>query len=97
MEFLTTLHVETVGKETKIYVHFFDEFFEMKLRDFSSVGFSKKYTLQATARTEEHDYDRSAWSNEISDEPVSSKNSIVSIHNPTLRVLAKYLVMVVFS
>jgi len=97
MEFLTTLHVETVGKETKIYVHFFNKFFEMKLRDFSSVGFSKKYTLQATARTEEHDYDRSEWWNKISDEPVSSKNNIVSIHDPTLRVLTKYLAMVVFS
>lgn len=47
--------------------------------------------------TDEHDYDHSARWNEISDEPVSSKNSIVSIHNPTLRVLAKYLAMVVFS
>ena len=70
----------------------------MKLRDFSNaLGFSKKCNLEATALTEEHDYDHSAWWSEISDEPVSSKNSIVSIRNPTLRVLAKYLVMVVFS
>ena len=33
--------------------------------------------------------------NTISNEPVSSKNSIVSIHNPTLRFLAKWLAMVV--
>jgi len=29
MEFLSTLHVETIGKETKIHLHFFNEFFEM--------------------------------------------------------------------
>jgi hypothetical protein len=70
----------------------------MKLKDFSNaLGFSKKCTLEATALTEEHDYDRSAWWSEISDKPVSSKKSIVSIHNPTLGVLAKYLAMVVFS
>ena len=64
-------------------------------KDFSNaLGFSKKCILEANALTK---YDRSAWWNEISDEPVSSKNSIVSIHNPTLRVLAKYLAMVVFS
>ena len=95
MEFLSTLHVETVGKETKIHFRFFNEFFEMLPKDFSNaLGFSKKCILEANALTE---YDRSAWWNEISDEPVSSKNSIVSIHNPTLRVLAKYLAMVVFS
>ena len=64
-------------------------------KDFSNaLGFSKKCILEVNALT---DYDRSAWWNEISAEPVSSKNSIVSIHNPTLRVLAKYLAMVVFS
>ena len=98
MEFLSTLHVETVGKETKIHFCFFNEFFEMMPRDFSNaLGFSKKCLLEANALTDDLQYDRSAWWNEISDEPVSSKNSIVSIRNPTLRVLAKYLVMVVFS
>ena len=98
MEFLSTLHVETVGKETKIHFRFFNEFFEMAIKDFSNaLGFSKKCALEATALIDDHDYDRSAWWNEISDEPVSSKNNIVSIHNPTLRVLAKYLAMVVFS
>ena len=95
MEFLSTLHVETVGKETKIHFCFFNEFFEMLPKDFSNaLGFSKKCILEANALA---DYDRSAWWNEISDEPVSSKNSIVSIYNPTLRVLAKYLAMIVFS
>ena len=98
MEFLTTLHVETVGKETKIHFLFCNEFIEMPIREFSNaLGFSKKCILEANALADELDYDRSAWWNEISDEPVSSKNSIVSIHNPTLRVLAKYLAMVVFS
>ena len=92
---LSMLHVETVGKETKIHFRFFNKFFEMLPKDFSNaLGFSKKCILEANALA---DYDRSAWWNEISDEPVSSKNSIVSIHNPTLRVLAKYLAMVVFS
>ena len=98
MEFLSTLHVEIIGKETKIHFRFFNKFFEMPIRDFSNaLGFSKKCILEANALADELDYDRSAWWNEISDEPVSSKNSIVSIHNPTLRVLVKYLAMVVFS
>ena len=91
-------HVETIGKETKIHFRFFNEFFEMLPRDFSNaLGFSKKCILEDNALIDDLEYDRSAWWNEISDEPVSSKNSIVSIHNPTLRVLAKYLAMVVFS
>ena len=70
----------------------------MPIRDFSNaLGFSKKCTLEANALADELDYDRSAWWNKISDEPVSSKNNIVSIHNPTLRVVVKYLAMVVFS
>ena len=98
MEFLSTLHVETVGKETKIHFRFFNEFFEMLPKDFSNaLGFSKKCILEANTLTDDLEYDHSAWWNEISDELVSSKSSIVSIHNPTLRVLAKYLAMVVFS
>ena len=46
MEFLSTLHVETIGKETKIYFRFFNEFFEMLPRDFSNaLGFIKKCLL----------------------------------------------------
>ena len=33
MEFLTRLHVETIGKETKIHFHFFNEFFEMPINE----------------------------------------------------------------
>ena len=50
MEFLLTLHVETVGKETKIHFHFFNEFFEMLPRDFSNaLVFSKKCLLESNA------------------------------------------------
>jgi hypothetical protein len=31
MEFLSTLHVETVGKETKIHFRFFNEFLKCQL------------------------------------------------------------------
>ena len=75
-----------------------NKFFEMATIDFSNaLGFSKKCILEANALADELEYDRSAWWNEILDKPVSSKNSIVSNHNPTLRVLVKYLAMVVFS
>jgi hypothetical protein len=98
MEFLSTLHVETIGKETKIHFCFFNKFFEMLPRDFSNaLGFSKKCILEANALVDDLEYDRSAQWNKISDEPVSSKNSIVSIHNPTLGVPTKYHAMVVFS
>ena len=74
IEFLSALHVETVGKETKIHFRFFNKFFEMPTKDFSNaLGFSKKCILEANALTDESEYDRSAWWNEISDEPVSSK------------------------
>ena len=36
MEFLTTLYVETIGKETKIHFFFFNEFSEMPIKDFSN-------------------------------------------------------------
>ena len=61
MEFLATLHVETVGKEIKIHFRFFNEFFEMTHRDLSTaMGFSKKWTLETATLTDKHDYDRSA-------------------------------------
>ena len=70
----------------------------MKPKNFSiALGFNKKCILDPSVLANEHDYDCSSWWSAISDEPVSSKNNIVSIHNPTLRILAKYLSMVVFS
>ena len=48
MEFLATLHVETVGTKTKIHFRLFNEFFEMKPKDFrTALGFSKKCTLDS--------------------------------------------------
>ena len=90
MEFLLALHVETVGKETKIHFRFFNEFFEMLPRDFSNaLGFSKKCLLEANALTDDLEYGHSAWWNEISDEPMSSKNSIVSIGPQAMVVFSR--------
>ena len=98
MEFLATLHVQTVGTETKILFCLFNEFFEMKPKEFSiALRFNKKCILDPSVLASDHDYDHRTWWSAISDEPVSSKNSIISVHNPALRILAKYLAMVVFS
>jgi len=68
----------------------------MKIKDFSvALGFHKRCTFDPNELANKHRYDRNSWWSAISNEPVSSKNSIVSIHNPTLRFLAKWLAMVV--
>ena len=68
----------------------------MKLKDFSiTLGFHKRCTFDPNELANKHRYDRNSWWSAISNEHVSSKNSIVSIHNPTLRFLAKWLAMVV--
>ena len=70
----------------------------MTLQQFSvALGFNKRCILDPNTLVERYQYDRSSWWREISNEPVSSKNNIVSIHNPTLRFLAKWLAMVVHS
>jgi len=98
MEFLMSLTVEETSTETKVYFWFFNEQFEMTLQQFSvALGFNKRCILDPNTLVERYQYDRSSWWSEISNEPVSSKNSIVSIHNPTLRFLAKWLAMVVHS
>ena len=61
------------------------------------MGFNKICILDPNTLVERHQYDRNSWWSEISNEPVSSKNNIVSIHDPTLRFLAKWLAMVVHS
>jgi hypothetical protein len=53
------------------------------------LGFHKRFLFDPNALIKDHHYDRSVWWSVISDEIVSSKNSIVSIHIPTLRLLAK--------
>ena len=96
MEFLISLAVEETGSETKIYFQFFNEQFEMTLKQFSiALGFHKRCILDPNTLSEKYQYDRSSWWSLISDEPVSSKNSIISIHNPTLWFLAKWIAMVV--
>jgi len=67
----------------------------MTLKEFSiALGFHKRYMLDPNTLAKKHQYDRNSWWFEISNEPMSCKNSIVSIHNPTLRFLAKWLAKV---
>jgi hypothetical protein len=90
IEFLMSLSIEEMGKTTKIYFRFFNEQYELTAKDLSvALDFHKKFLLDPNAVTKDHQYNRTTWWNSISKEPVSSKNSIVSIHNPTLRLLAK--------
>jgi hypothetical protein len=90
MEFLMSLSIEEMAKTTKIYFCFFDEQYELTARELSvALGFSKKCLLDPNALVKDYQYDHTTWWNEISKEPVTSKNSIVSIHNPILRLLAK--------
>ena len=95
IEFLMSLTVEETSTETKVYFQFFIDQFEMTLQQFSvALGFNRRCILDPNRLVERYQYDRSSWWSEISNEPVSSKNSIVSIHNPTLRFLAKWVAIV---
>jgi hypothetical protein len=95
-EFLMSPSIEETGKTTKVYFCFFNEQYELTLKELSvALGFNKKCLLDPSALSKDHQYDRTTWWNSISKEPVSSKNSIVSIHNPTLWLLAKWFCMVV--
>ena len=92
MEFLMSLTVEETSTETKVYFRFFNEQFEMTLQYFSvALGFIKRCILDPNTLVERYEYDHSSWWSVISNEPICSKNSIVSIHNPTLRFFAKWL------
>ncbi|RLN41975.1 hypothetical protein C2845_PM01G45650 [Panicum miliaceum] len=96
MEFLMTLSFEEVGNNNEIYFRFFDEQFKLTAKELSvALGFDKKWLLDSSVLTKTYKYDPTTWWNEISEEPVSSKNSIVSIHHPALRMLAKWIGMVV--
>ena len=44
---------------------------------------------------EKYQNDHNSWWSLISDEPVNSKNSIISVHNPTMWFLVKWIAMVV--
>ena len=96
MKFLISLAVEETDAETKVYFRLFNKEFVMKLKYFSiALGFHKRCILDTNELAKKHRYDRTSWWSAISNEPVSSKNSIVSIHNPTLMFLAKWPAMVV--
>ncbi|RLM69885.1 hypothetical protein C2845_PM17G08790 [Panicum miliaceum] len=96
MEFLMTLSFEEEGNTTYIYFCFFDEQFKLTAKELSvALGFDKNCLIDLSILAKTYKYDRTTWWNEISEEPMSSKNSIVSIHHPTLRMLAKWIVMVV--
>ncbi|RLN08040.1 hypothetical protein C2845_PM11G04430 [Panicum miliaceum] len=96
MEFLMSLSFEETGNTTEIYFLFFDEQYKLTAKELSvALGFDKKCLLHPSVLAKSYKYGRTTWWNEISKEPVSSKNSIVSIHNPTLRMLAKWICMVV--
>ncbi|RLN41173.1 hypothetical protein C2845_PM01G45850 [Panicum miliaceum] len=96
MEFLKSLRFEETGNTTEIYFCFFDEQYKLMVKKLSfALGFDKKCLLDPSVLAKSYKYDRTTWWNKISKEPVSSKNSIVSIHNPTLRMLAKWICMMV--
>lgn len=96
MEFLSTLSVERTEKGTKIYFRFFNEQYIMTDKELSvCLGFHKKCIMDPDDLAKIAKYDRAVWWNNISGETVSSKLSVVSIHNPTLRFLAKWLNMVI--
>ena len=55
----------------------------MTLQQFSvALGFNKRCILDPNTLVERYEYDRNSWWSVISNEPVSSQNNIVSIHNP---------------
>ena len=97
MDFLISLAIEETGAETKVYFRLFNEQFVMKLKTLFSIalGFHKRCILDPNELAKKHRYDQNSWWSAISNEPVSGKNSIFSVHNPTLRFLAKWLAMVV--
>jgi hypothetical protein len=85
-----SLSVDKMDKTTIVYFHFFNEQYELMAKDLSvALGFHKKCLLDPNVLIEYNQYDSTTWWNSISKEPVSSNISIVSIHNPTLRLLAK--------
>ncbi|RLM74394.1 hypothetical protein C2845_PM15G03800 [Panicum miliaceum] len=98
MEFLMSLSFEESGNTIEIYFRFFDEQYKLTARELSvALGFDKKCLLDPSVLAKTYKYDQTTWWNEISEEPMSSKNSIVSVHHPTLRMLAKWICMVVHS
>jgi hypothetical protein len=53
-----SLSIEEMGKTTKIYFHFFNEQYELTVKELSvALGFNKKCLLDPNALTKDHQYD----------------------------------------
>ena len=79
MEFLMSLTVEETSTETKVYFRFFNKKFEVTLQQLNvALGFHKRCIVDPNTLAENYEYDRSSWWNLISNEPLSSKNSLHS-------------------
>jgi hypothetical protein len=71
MEFLMSLGIEETTKITKIYFLFFDEQYELTVKELSvALGFSKKCLPDPNALVKGYQHDRTTYWNEISEEPV---------------------------
>lgn len=80
-----SLNVEVLLRETRIRFRFFNEEFFLSLKQMSlALGFHKCCILDANTLVKDHRYNRNTWWDTISNDPICSKNSITSIHNPTL-------------
>ena len=67
MEFIMSLTIEENSTETKVYLRFFNEQFEMTLQQFSvALGFNRRCILDPNRLVERYQYDRSSWWSEIS-------------------------------
>jgi hypothetical protein len=96
MEFLMSLGIEETPKTTKIYFRFFYEQYELTTKELSvALCFSKKCFLDPSALVKTINMIAQPGGTKFLKSLLASKNSIVSIHNPTLRLLAKWLCMVV--
>jgi len=96
MEFLMSLNIEVLPTETNIRFRFFNEDFVLTPKQLSdALGFHKKCVIDVELLVTNHRYNRAQWWDSIMGELSSGKNSITSIHNPTLRLLAKWIAMVV--
>lgn len=85
MEFFMSLNIIHLLGETQIRFRFFNEEFLLTPKEMSiALGFHKRCLFDPNALLRDHCY-RNSWWDSISDDPVGNKNSITSIHNPTLR------------
>lgn len=92
-EFLSTLRVQESRAGTNIYFHFFNQEYNLSLRELSThLGFASNCTLV----NDPPGFDAPDFWKDISAEITKGKHSITRIHNPTLRFLARWTTKVVF-